>query len=171
MQQLPKRARLEPGAASLVDPGTSLFSRPLFDVVIARELDRAGRLGQSVALMLFDVDRLSRLNRDLGPGVGDKLLERLGILIRGFFRQSDWIARYTDDCFAVLLTGIDPKEAKALAERVRKTVADRLELTDHRTNRPVPVTVSAAVVSRELKPGEFIDPERLIAEAEAILRG
>lgn len=161
--------RLQPTAAALMDPVTTLFSRPLFDTVLAKELDRAGRVGQSVSLMLFDVDRLSVLNEELGPGVGDKLLERMGVVIRGFFRQQDWVARYTDDSFAVLLTGTDARHAKELAGRVRATVAQRLEFTDHRTHQPVRVTVTAAVVTRDVVPGEFIDPERLVAEAEAMI--
>ena len=65
----------------------------MFDAVLAKELERAGRFGDAVSLILFDVDRLSTINKQHGYGVGDRMLERLGILIRQYFRQHDWVAR------------------------------------------------------------------------------
>ncbi len=165
-----ERARLDAVGASIIDPLTTLHTRPLFDAVLSAELDRASRFGYSVSLILFDVDHLSALNEEHGVGVGDKLLRRLGVLIRGFFRQQDWVARYGGDRFAVLLTGTDSRHAAELAERVRTTVQDRLEFTDYRSGRPVPIAVTAAVVSRKVAAGDSVDPERLVADAEVALR-
>jgi PleD family two-component response regulator len=50
---------------------------------------------------------------------------------------------------------------------VRATVAERLGFTDHRNDRPVQVTVSAAVVNNAATAGDVIDPDRLMADAEA----
>ncbi|HET9833021.1 MAG TPA: GGDEF domain-containing protein, partial [Vicinamibacterales bacterium] len=101
-----------------------------------------------------------------GYGVGDKVLERLGILLRTYFRQYDWVARHAEDAIIVLLTNTTPDRAVELAERVRHTVETRLWFTDHRTEQQVPVTVSAAVVNVPVSAGDVIDPERLIAIAE-----
>lgn len=165
-----ERARLDSIGTSIVDPLTTLHTRPLFDAVLGAELDRASRFGHSVSLILFDVDQFSALNEEHGVGVGDKLLQRLGALIRGFFRQHDWVARYAGDRFAVLLTGTDSRHASDLAERVRTTVQDRLEFTDYRSGRPVHVAITAAVVSRKVAGGDSVDPERFMADAEAALR-
>jgi len=152
--------------ATITDALTTLYTRPMFEAVLAKELERAGRFGNAVSLILFDVDRLSAINEEFGYGVGDKILERLGILIRQYFRQHDWVARHADDSIAVLLTKTDAKAASDLAEQVRATVAERLEFTDHRTDRPVRVTVSAAVLNLTVSVGDVIDPERLLADAE-----
>ena len=138
----------------------------MFDAVLAKELERAGRFGYVVSLILFDVDRLSTINQEHGYGVGDRILERLGILIRQYFRQHDWVARHSEDSIAVLLTRTDAEHATELAERVRATVEERLGFTDHRTDRPVPVTLSAAVINVQIALGDVIDPERLMADAE-----
>ena len=95
------------------------------------------------------------------------MLERLGILVRQYFRQHDWVARYAEDSMVVLLTRTDAEHANELAERVRATVEERLGFTDHRSDRLVPVTLSAAVINVTLALGEFIDTERLMAEAES----
>ena len=160
-------AQLEPNETAIIDKLTTLHTRPLFDAVLAKELERAGRFGSAVSLILFDVDHLSAINKEHGYGVGDKILERLGILIRQYFRQHDWVARHSEDSIAVLLSRTDADDASALAERVRATVEERLGFTDHRSDRAVPVTLSAAVINVQVSVGDVIDPERLLADAEA----
>jgi diguanylate cyclase (GGDEF)-like protein len=162
-----ERAQLEPSETAIIDKLTTLHTRPLFDAVLAKELERAGRFGYSISLILFDVDRLSAINQEHGYGVGDKVLERLGILIRQYFRGHDWVARHSEDSIAVLLSRTDAGDSSSLAERVRATVAERLGFTDHRSDRPVPVTLSAAVINVRVAVGDMIDPERLLADAEA----
>ena len=137
--------------------------------MLAKEVDKAGRFGHALSLIMFDVDRLSAINEDFGYGVGDKVLERLGILMRTYFRQHDWVARYSEDAIIVLLTQTDPERAVELAERVRHTVEERLWFTDHRTDRQVQVTVSAAVVNVPVSVGDVIDPERLVAIGEGAI--
>ena len=119
-----------------------------------------------MSLILFDVDRLSTINQEHGYGVGDRILERIGILIRQYFRQHDWAARHSEDSFAVLLTRTDADRVSELAESVRATVEERLGFTDHRTDRAVAVTLSAAVINLRLAIGDVIDSERLLADAE-----
>jgi diguanylate cyclase (GGDEF)-like protein len=161
--------QMEPAGAALVDRLTTVHTRAVLDVVLAKEAERACRYGYPLALMLFDVDDLSAINRDHGYGVGDRILEHLGTLIRTYFRQHDWVARHSEDSIAVLLTRMDADHAVDLSERVRSTVQERLGSVDHRTDRRLSVTVSAAVVTVRPSVGDVIDPERLVAEAEAAL--
>jgi diguanylate cyclase (GGDEF)-like protein len=161
-----ERTQLEPAGSAVLDRLTTLYSRVTFDAVLTKEVDRAGRFGQPMSIILFDVDRLSAINEGCGYGVGDKVLERLGIVLRTYFRQHDWVARHGEDAIVVLLTNTAPDRAVELAERVRHTVETRLWFTDHRTERQVPVTVSAAVVNVPVSAGDVIDPERLMAIAE-----
>lgn len=162
-----ERAHLEPSDLSLTDRLTTLHTRPLFDAVLAKEVVRAGRFGYPVSIILFDVDHLSDINKEHGYGVGDKILERLGILIRSYFRQHDWVARHSEDSIVVLLPRTDAENASDLAERVRHTVEKRLRFIDHLTEQPVLVTLSAAVVNLIVEVGDVVDPDRFLAEAEA----
>jgi len=164
-----ERVQLEPVESTMIDRLTTLHTGSLFRTVLAKEADRAGRFGLPLSVILFDVDNLSTINGEHGYGVGDRILERLGILIRGFFRQHDWIARYSEDSIVVLLANNDAAFASDLAESVRATVAERLESVDHRSDQKVRVTLSAAVVNVRVSAGAVIDPERLMADAEAAL--
>ena len=162
-------AQLEPAEAAVIDRLTTLHTRVMFEAVMAKEVERAGRYGYPVSVILFDVDHLSSINKEHGYGVGDRILERLGILVRKYFRQHDWVARHSEDSMVVLLTRTDAEHATELAERVRSTVEERLGFTDHRNDQTVPVTVSASVINVQVALGDIIDPERLMADAETAL--
>ncbi|HEX7138223.1 MAG TPA: GGDEF domain-containing protein [Vicinamibacterales bacterium] len=160
----------EAGHAALVDRLTTVHTRPLFDIVLTKEADRAGRFGYALALVVFDVDRLAELNDRHGRVIGDRILERLGVLIRQYFRQHDWVARHGNDSVEVLLTRSDADHADELADKVRATVEERLSFTDHRTNDRVAVTISAGVVHFGGAAGTLVDPEQLRLDAETALR-
>jgi diguanylate cyclase (GGDEF)-like protein len=165
---LASRAQSDAGSAAVIDPLTTLHTRSLFDTVLSKEADRAGRFGYGIALIVFDVDHLAALNEQHGSGVGDRVLERVGILIRQYFRQHDWVARYGDDAISVLLTRTDADHADELADKVRATIEERLVLTDHRSDQArAAVTISAGVVRVAGAAGTLIDPERLRLDAEA----
>jgi diguanylate cyclase (GGDEF)-like protein len=162
-----EHAPLDAGALAMTDALTTLYTRPLFEAVLAKEVIRAGRFGYPTSVIVFNVDRLSTINREHGYGVGDSVLARLGNLIRRYFRQHDWVARLSEDSIAVLLPRTEAEHASDLAERVRSTVEKRLQSIDHRSDRPVPVTLSAGVVNLNIEIGDVVDPERFLAEAEA----
>ena len=165
---LTERLLLTPAQGVVRDSLTTLIARPAFDLAMAKEVDRAQRRGHPIALVLFDVDQLSSINRELGYGAGDRLLERLGILARRFFRNDDWLGRHGEDSIAALLPETSLDDASALAHRFRRTVQQRMVLVDHRTDARVAVTVSSAVVAAE-KLLSHIDPHTFMAEAEAAL--
>jgi diguanylate cyclase (GGDEF)-like protein/excisionase family DNA binding protein len=158
------------GRLALRDPLTTLVTEPVFRLALEQETLRAHRHRHGVAMILFDIDDLSRLNRSHGYGAGDRLLERLGILARRFFRTHDWVARHGDDSIAVLLPETTLDQAAALADRFRETVRQRLVLVDHKTDAVATVTVSAAAVGTELVQAD-VDVGYILSEAErAIVR-
>jgi diguanylate cyclase (GGDEF)-like protein/excisionase family DNA binding protein len=154
------------GRPALHDPLTTLVTAQVFDLVLEQEAVRAHRHHHGLVMILFDIDDLSRFNRAQGYGAGDRLLERLGILARRFFRTYDWVARHGDDSIAVLLPQTTLDQAATLANRFRETVRERLLLVDHKTESTTAVTVSAAAVGADLVQSE-INPGYLLAEAAA----
>jgi diguanylate cyclase (GGDEF)-like protein/excisionase family DNA binding protein len=165
-----ERAQHDNTSPTITDKLTTLYSRAMMDVVLSTEVQRAERFSFPLALMVFDVDRLADINRRHGYGVGDRVLERLGILIRKFFRQDDWVFRHGEDSIAVLLVQISADDAFFLASRVVAMVEQRLGFKDHNTDDRVRVTVSAATVTGQGSLGEPFDAERLLIEADASLK-
>lgn len=158
-----------PERASIEDTLTTLHTRPVLDAVLLKECHRAERFEHWVSMMLIDIDNLSEINRSHGYGVGDRILERMGILLRTYFREQDWVVRYADDTIAVLLPETTPADMMTLAERTRAMVEDRLTFRDYRTDQRAIVTVSVAATSARALEGEPIDHQRLLTEAEAAL--
>lgn len=163
------RAVYMPEKSAIEDPLTTLHTRPVLDAVLPKECCRAERFEHWLSMMLIDIDNLSAINKAHGYGVGDRILERTGILLRTYFRQHDWVVRYAEDAIAVLLPETTPADALTLAERTRSMVEERLTFRDYRTDQRAVVTVSVAVASARALEGEPIDHERFSSEAEAAL--
>jgi diguanylate cyclase (GGDEF)-like protein len=155
--------------ALISDPLTTLHSRAVLESALAKEVDRSARNGSAFSLLLIDVDGLGAINQEHGHGVGDQVLERLGALLRGHFRRHDWLARFSDGAFAVLLVGADAAGAAAVAENVRVSVVERLSFSGRQDGTSVPLTVTVAVLTWSPAAG-ISDAERLTADAEAALR-
>ena len=161
---------LDASRTALRDPLTTLISESVFRLALEQEAERANRHGHGMSLLLFDIDNISEVNEVQGFRAGDRLLERLGISARRFFRNHDWVARHRDDAIVVLLPQTTLDQATALANRFREMVAQRLVLLDHKTESVVRVTVSAAAVATDLVQAG-VDAGYMISEAEAgILR-
>lgn len=158
-----------PQRSAIEDSLTTLHTRPVLDAVLPKECCRAERFEHWLSMMLIDVDDLSGINRNHGFGVGDRILERMGILLRAYFRQHDWVVRYAEDTVAVLLPETTPADAMTLADRTRVMVEERLTFRDYRTDQRAAVTVSVAVTSARALEGEPIDHQRFVLEAEAAL--
>ena len=158
-----------PQHGAIEDSLTTLHTRPVLDAVLPKECCRAERFEHWLTLMLIDIDSLSAINKSHGYGVGDRILERMGILLRTYFREHDWVARYDEDCIAVLLPETNPQDALTLAERTRTMVEERLTFRDYRTDQRIVVTVSVAVTSARALEGEPIDHDKLSREVAAAL--
>lgn len=158
--------RVQTSRGTVWDDLTTLLSRPVFEIVLQQEVERAQRHERPLSLLLFDIDHLSELNEGLGYGAGDRVIERLGILARRFFRTHDWLARYGEDSIVALLPETKLDDAADVANRFRQTAAQRLVLRDHKTERTAVVTLSGAAVGTD-RVQETLDPGAIIAEAES----
>lgn len=158
-----------PQDSAIVDPLTTLHTRPVLEALLPKECCRAERFEHWLSMMLIDIDNLSAINKAHGYGVGDRILERMGILLRAYFRQHDWVFRYDEDAIAVLLPETNPADAMTLAERTRAMVEERLTFRDYRTEQRAVVTVSVAVTSARALEGEPIDHKKFSSQAEAAL--
>ncbi|MBE2315821.1 diguanylate cyclase [Solirubrobacter sp. CPCC 204708] len=85
------------------DPLTGLRNHRVFHEDLARELQRAGRTGSSLALVLLDLDNLKTLNDTHGHQAGDRRIRELADALRETLRATDTAYRIGGDEFAVLL--------------------------------------------------------------------
>ena len=101
------------------DPLTGLYNRRLFEEYFDKELNRARRYNQSLALVIMDLHRFKEVNDRYGHQRGDQALQIAASTLRKSLRTSDYAFRIGGDEFALLLPQSDPDQAGALGRRVR----------------------------------------------------
>ena len=124
----------EPDPVPERDPLTDLYDRPAFHALLEREISRARRAGEPLAMLVLDVDRLTALNARIGHLAADKLLVRVAALLREAAGPNDLSCRIGGGRFAVLLPRGDSRDAERLFERVQSALREQsfenaLELT------------------------------------------
>jgi hypothetical protein len=88
---------------SLVDGLTGIANRRHFDAVLAKEWERARRLGQPLALVLMDVDWFKQYNDHYGHQAGDQCLREIArVFADTVSRTSDLVARYGGEEFVCI---------------------------------------------------------------------
>jgi diguanylate cyclase (GGDEF)-like protein len=101
------------------DALTGLYNRRLFDEYCDKELNRAKRYGQQLAVVILDVHKLKEVNDHHGHLQGDQILQLAAATLRKTLRASDFAFRIGGDEFALLLPQTDSEQATTLCRRVR----------------------------------------------------
>ncbi len=106
---------------SVTDGLTKLRNHHNFYTVLPREIRRAERYNRPLTLIMADVDGFKKYNDTYGHLEGDRVLEKIGRILRKSLREGIDIAfRYGGDEFAILLPETGIEEAKKIVERIRK---------------------------------------------------
>jgi diguanylate cyclase (GGDEF)-like protein len=106
-------------AAARTDAKTGLLNATAWQREADTEIARALRGGESLALLLADVDHFKRVNDTHGHLAGDEVLRGLAAELRQQVRGSDVVGRFGGEEFVVLLPRADAAEACKIAERLR----------------------------------------------------
>jgi diguanylate cyclase (GGDEF)-like protein len=101
------------------DPLTELYNRRLFEEHFEKELNRALRYNQHLALVILDLHQFKEVNDRFGHPQGDLLLKTAAATLRKSLRTSDYAFRIGGDEFALLLVHSDSEQANILARRIR----------------------------------------------------
>lgn len=146
------------------DPLTHLFNRRYLETTLDREISRARRGGQSLCVLVLDVDHFKKFNDTRGHDAGDALLVGFAKLLQEKTRKEDIVCRYGGEEFVVVLPGASPEMGLQHAERLCAATRD-MQVTFN--GQPLgTVTVSIGVAAY---PGHGEKQDELIARADAAL--
>jgi diguanylate cyclase (GGDEF)-like protein len=107
---------------TLTDELTGLLNRRGFTTLAQGHLRLAGRTGQRFLLFFADVDGLKAINDQHGHHQGDDALVRAAEVLRRTFRQSDVVARYGGDEFAVLALDTSADRGASILRRLAENI-------------------------------------------------
>jgi len=107
---------------SLKDPLTGLGNRRHFIATLERAIEVVARSGESILLLLLDIDHFKHINDTHGHLAGDQVLQAVAACLGHCVRPMDTVVRYGGEEFAMILPNCRPNCGRAVAERVRRTI-------------------------------------------------
>ena len=111
-------------ALSVTDDLTHLYNSRYLNLVLRRETKRASRSGRPLSLLFIDLDGFKAVNDTHGHLFGSRALVEAAGVIRGSARETDVVARFGGDEFALVLPDTGGEGAFAVGERIRERLAE-----------------------------------------------
>ena len=110
-------------ALSVTDDLTRLYNSRYMNLVLRREAKRASRSGRPLSLLFLDLDGFKGINDTHGHLFGSRALVEAAAVIRSSARETDVVARWGGDEFALVLPDTGGEGAYAVGERIRERIA------------------------------------------------
>lgn len=148
---------------AITDSLTGLHNRRHLLELARHELQRARRYRLPMSVFMLDIDEFKRVNDTYGHAIGDQVLQGVAECCRQELRGVDVLGRYGGDEFAAVLPETGLPAACQIAERLRKSIAQRA--LDTKAGQ-VTVTVSLGVAVLD---DEHLAPETVLDRADQAL--
>ncbi len=100
------------------DTLTTLYNHRGFQEVLANELHKAEDTNTPLSIVMFDINNISKINRELGHAKGDEVIKLLAEKIKQNIRSNDKAGRYGGDEIAIILPNTNTGDARYLAEYI-----------------------------------------------------
>jgi diguanylate cyclase (GGDEF)-like protein len=133
-------------ALSVTDDLTQLYNSRYLNQVLRRESKRASRSGRPLSLLFLDLDGFKSVNDAHGHLCGSRALVEAAAVIKGGARETDVVARFGGDEFALVLPETGREGAFAVGERIRRRIAEFAFLAAEGFNMHLTVSVGVATL-------------------------
>jgi diguanylate cyclase (GGDEF)-like protein len=108
---------------SVTDDLTGLPNRRALDQRVEEESKRSFRSGKPYTMIMLDLDNFKAINDTYGHPMGDSVLKQVAQALRNAVRETDFVARYGGDEFALILPETDLDSARYVALKLRLALA------------------------------------------------
>jgi len=127
-----------------VDQLTCVANRLYFQQRFENEIRRAENYRHPLALFLFDIDELKKINDTHGHYAGDVVIKKMAEIVKNNTRGSDVVGRYGGDEFMVLITSTTEEKAASYAEHLKEKIS-MTDIAISGSEVPVRVTISGGI--------------------------
>jgi diguanylate cyclase len=135
---------------SNTDALTGLANRHSMDEFIRQAQIAAMEKDEPLSVFMVDIDHFKKFNDDYGHQVGDQVLRLVAKVLQENVRQVDLAARYGGEELIAVLPGADLETCAAVAERIRRRIAEA-KLTRRASGKEIgSITVSIGVAQFRL---------------------
>ncbi len=110
---------------ALTDALTGIANRKLFDMELRRQARDAMEAGESLALLMLDIDHFKKFNDQHGHQTGDEVLKLLAATMNKAVKGDHICARYGGEEFAVILPKTGLQGALKVAEGIRERISTK----------------------------------------------
>lgn len=142
------------------DSLTRLPNRSLFCDRLQHSLIKAKDSGEKVALLLLDIDRFKTINDSLGHDCGDKILCQVAERLKVQIKESDTLARFGGDEFALILEDVaSPKNVLIMGQKIIQNLSSALSFEGYQLYLTASIGIS-------MYPNDGEDLETLLKYAE-----
>lgn len=133
---------------AITDGLTKLYNSRYFYSQLDMEVDRTKRYQHMLSMLLLDIDHFKDYNDSHGHLEGDKVLVRIGEVIKSCLRKMDTAYRYGGEEFTIILPETNAEMAELVAERIRAGIEKESFAPEPGTQ--VSVTISIGVTQYQM---------------------
>lgn len=155
--------------AARTDSKTGLLTAGFWREEADREVERARRLGEPLAVLMLDLDHFKSFNDRMGHLVGDQLLRAVADELRSQTRPYDLVGRFGGEEFVILLPGVGTAQVEPIADRIRARIGQLRVLVNSSHDQPVTVDGISVSIGAAVRPGDGDDSEALVLAADGAL--
>ncbi len=101
---------------------TGVYNHRYFFDALEKELENSKENKQKLSVIFIDIDYFKNYNDLYGHQEGDKVLKKIGSILKDSIRIGDTVARYGGEEFAVILPNTDEVIASHIAENIRQFI-------------------------------------------------
>jgi diguanylate cyclase (GGDEF)-like protein len=149
-------------ALSVTDDLTQLYNSRYLHEVLRKEAKRAVRSGRPLSLLFVDLDGFKRINDAHGHLLGSRALIEAAAVIRSSARETDIVARFGGDEFALVLPDTGPEGARSVARRLRERIGRYVFLADRGPGSRLTASIGVATLPES---GDSVDDLLHLADA------
>jgi diguanylate cyclase (GGDEF)-like protein len=149
---------------AITDSITKLYIHRYFQLRLDEEVKRSQRYNSTLTLLMCDIDHFKEINDTYGHQQGDLILKEVSVILKINTRSTDIACRYGGEEFVIILPETTQSDAKIVAERIRRDIANHEfpSITDGQ--KPVRCTISIGVAGFPLNAN---DKDELIQKADS----